>query len=91
MNFLIKFGSHGLKATVALIVIGSAISSVQAATCSSTSGDLDDIPIGKTLGASMGATVASVIGATSAINSAIIGQGSTAFVSSPANPAPAEV
>lgn len=88
MNFLIKFGSHGLKATVALIVIGSAISSVQAATCSSTSGDLDDIPIGKTLGASMGATVASVIGATSAINSAIIGQGSTAFVSSPANPVP---
>jgi opacity protein-like surface antigen len=36
----------------------------------------------------MGATVASVIGATSAINSAIIGQGSTAFVSSPPNPAP---
>jgi opacity protein-like surface antigen len=84
----ISFGSCGFKASVALFVLGSAISSVQAATCSSSSGDLDDIPIGRTLGASMGATVASVIGATSAINSAIIGQGSTAFVSSPPNPAP---
>ena len=83
-----RFGSCSLKGTVALLVLGSAISSVQAATCSSSSGDLDDIPIGRTLGASMGATVASVIGATSAINSAIIGQGSTAFVSSPPNPAP---
>ncbi len=84
-----KFGRRGFKVSAALFfILGSAISSAHAATCSSGSGDLDDIPIGKALGASMGATVASVIGATSAINSAIIGQGSTAFVSSPPNPAP---
>ncbi len=89
ISLIEKVGSHGFKASVALfLILGSAISSAHAATCSSASGDLDDIPIGKTLGASMGATVASVIGATSAINSAIIGQGSSAFVSSPSNPAP---
>jgi opacity protein-like surface antigen len=88
MNLIEKLGSGGLKATVALFILGSAIPSVSAATCSSPTGDLDDAPVGRILGSSIGATVASVIGATSAINSAIIGQGSTAFVSSPPNPTP---
>src|ERR1700676_4651822 len=90
MNLVEKLGSSGLKATVALFILGSAIPSVQAATCSAPTGDLDDAPVGRILGSSVGATVASVIGATSAINSAIIGQGSTAFVSSPPNPTPAQ-
>lgn len=85
---ILKFGSCSLKATVALLVLGGTISSVQAATCNLSTGDPDDVPVGRTLGASMGATVASVIGATTAINSAVIGQGSSAFVSSPLNPGP---
>jgi opacity protein-like surface antigen len=89
MSLFCKLGSFSLRAVIASVVLGLSIPAVHAAACSSSAGnDPDDIPVAQTFGASMGATIASVIGATSAINSAILGQGSSAFVSSPAGPSP---
>lgn len=83
-----KFASCSFRGTLAsLVVLGGTIASAHASSCNISTGDPDDVPVARLLGPSMGATVASVIGATTAINSAIIGQGSTAFVSSPPNPA----
>jgi opacity protein-like surface antigen len=87
-GFIEKLGDCSLKAAVASVILGLSIPSVHAAQCSSTGSDADDVPVAQSFGTSMGATVASVVGATSAINSAILGQGSSAFVSSPAGPVP---
>jgi opacity protein-like surface antigen len=88
LGFIGKLGDCSLKAAVASVILGLSIPSVHAASCIATGTDADDVPVGQNFGSSMGAVVGSVIGATTAVNSAILGQGSSAFVSSPANPSP---
>jgi opacity protein-like surface antigen len=92
MNFfsglIEKLGDCSLKAAVASVILGLSVPSAHAASCWAGGTDADDVPVAQNFGTSMGAVVASVIGATSAVNSAILGQGSSAFVSSPADPSP---
>jgi opacity protein-like surface antigen len=59
----------------------------QAAQCGATVGaDTDDTQVVQSLTAGAGAALNSIISVTNTVNSAILGQGSSAFVSSPSSP-----
>lgn len=62
-------------------------SGAKAGQCGATVGfDADDTPVVQSVTAGAGAALNSIISVTNTINSAILGQGSSAFVSSPSSP-----
>ena len=83
------FFSGKLRSSVPVLALcilffGLSNTFVQAATCTTAADephDPDDERFLRAFGPSVGATIGSIIGATSAINSSILGQGGSAFVS----------
>ena len=81
-----KFGKPIPVLALCILFIGLSNTLVHAATCTATADeprDPDDQRYLRAFGPSVGATVGSIIGATTAINSSILGQGGSAFVSAP--------
>jgi opacity protein-like surface antigen len=64
------------------------VSSAHATQCGPGTGDQDDSPVTFGIATGAGAAVNSLISVTNTINTAILSQGSSAFVSSPSSPTP---
>jgi opacity protein-like surface antigen len=86
-----KLGGPIPVLALCILFIGLSSTVVQAATCTARPdepNDPDDVRYLRAFGPTVGATVGSIIGATSALNSSILGQGGSAFVSAPPDPLP---